>query len=457
MDQQLWQNILDFNLDEPVSAYSFSTRLENENFWTVNFAGDAIIEYKKFMYLAAVSEYMVSPSAIVDVVWHQHLVFTQSYDEFCRVLGKKIAHVPATHHNADFEKFKSASERTGKLYTENFGPQPPEFWEYEDMYGSLLMPQSSLSPIKVTAIGTPILLAAAFGAYWLFRPEYSMINNPDFLLYYLLIIGACFIALEFYNLVTLNGIIASRQKRAFVFNLSALELVYLRKNKIADVINGVVSQLVSSGKVSAFPNNTLAVTDSAGMKTAVEICVLQTIGANPNIGYDSLVKQLALKPAFNKTARAMDGLNAYVCSSKQFIWLYITNFVLFAVVFSWGGGRLITGVTRDRPIDLIAGVLIAFAIFAYVYLRRLTSATGTITLPKFYYKNVVPEKSEDDWEWHYFAIGSIAFAATFAPLASFAERGQGSGWGGGDSGSSGGSSCGSSCGGSSCGGCGASS
>ncbi|MCO5950817.1 hypothetical protein [Mucilaginibacter flavidus] len=456
MDQQLWQNILDFNLDEPVSAYSFSTRLENENFWTVNFAQGAIIEYKKFMYLAAVSEYMVSPSPIVDVIWHQHLVFTQSYDEFCKVLGKKIAHVPATHHNTDFEKFKSAGERTGRLYTENFGPQPPEFWEYEDMYGSLQMPQSSSTPIKVTAVGVPILLAAAFGAFWLFRPTYVLINNPDFSLYYLLIIGACFIALEFYNLVTLNGIIGSRQKCAFVFNLSALELVYLRKNKIADVINGVVSQLVSSGKVSVFPNNSLAITDSAAMNTPVEICVLQTIDANPNVGYDSLVNQMALKPAFNKAARAMDGLNAYVCSSKQFIGLYITNFVLFAIVFALGGGRLITGVTRDRPVTLIAIVLVAFAIFAFIYLQRLTSAVGTITLPKFYYKNIVPQKSEDDWEWHYFAIGSIAFAATFAPLASFADRGQSSGWGGGDSGSSGGSSCGSSCGGSFCGGCGGS-
>ncbi|WP_295794317.1 hypothetical protein [Mucilaginibacter sp.] len=456
MDQQLWQNVLDFNLDEPVSAYSFSTRLENENFWTVNFARDAIAEYKKFMYLAAVSEYMVSPSPIVDVVWHQHLIFTQSYDEFCRVLGKKIAHVPATHHNADFEKFKSASERTAKLYIENFGPQTPEFWEYEDMYGSLLMPQSSLTPIKVTAFGVPILIAAAFGAFWLFRPTYVLIDNPDFLLYYLLIIGACFIALEFYNLVMLSGIIDSRQKCAFVFNLSALELVYLRKNKIVEVINGVVSQLVSSGKVSAFPNNTLAVTDSAAMNTPVEICVLQTIDANPNVGYDSLVKQLALKPAFNKTARAMDGLNAYVCSSKQFIGLYLTNFILLAIVFSWGGGRLITGVTRDRPVTLIAAVLVAFAIFAFVYLQRLTSAIGTIALPKFYFKNIVPQKSDDDWEWNYFAIGSVAFVATFAPLASIAERGQTSGWGGGDSGASGGSSCGSSCGGSSCGGCGGS-
>ena len=51
---------------------------------------EAIEEYKKFMYLAATSNQMVSPSEIVDIVWHQHLIFTQSYKEFCDILGKKI-------------------------------------------------------------------------------------------------------------------------------------------------------------------------------------------------------------------------------------------------------------------------------------------------------------------------------------------------------------------------------
>lgn len=127
MDQVLWKNIIDFNLDNPLSEYGFSIRLENENWWTANFARDAILEYKKFMYLAAVSDAMVSPSEIVDVVWHQHLIFTQSYEDFCSVLGKKVAHIPSTHNKSDFNKFKSAKERTQKLYTESLEPRLPHF------------------------------------------------------------------------------------------------------------------------------------------------------------------------------------------------------------------------------------------------------------------------------------------------------------------------------------------
>ncbi|SRR5260221_2678923 len=136
MNQELWKNILDFNLGSgPLSEYGFTTRLENENFWTINFAHDAIIEYKKFMYLAAISDSMVSPSEIVDIVWHQHLIFTQSYEAFCTVLKKKIVHIPSTHQNSDFAQFKLAKERTSALYNEDFGPQPAEFWHYNDIYG----------------------------------------------------------------------------------------------------------------------------------------------------------------------------------------------------------------------------------------------------------------------------------------------------------------------------------
>src|SRR5260221_10525009 len=143
MNQELWKNILDFNLGSgPLSEYGFTTRLENENFWTINFAHDAIIEYKKFMYLAAISDSMVSPSEIVDIVWHQHLIFTQSYEAFCTVLGKKIAHIPSTHQNSDFAQFKFAKENTSALYKEHFGPQPSAIWDCNNIYDPLLLEPS---------------------------------------------------------------------------------------------------------------------------------------------------------------------------------------------------------------------------------------------------------------------------------------------------------------------------
>src|SRR3954463_5783550 len=93
-----WNKVLAHDFDQPFTSFGFSTRVARENFWTRNFTGKAIIEYKKFMYLAATSEMMVSPSPIIDKVWHEHLMFSKSYREFCQVLGKDIQHVPATHN-----------------------------------------------------------------------------------------------------------------------------------------------------------------------------------------------------------------------------------------------------------------------------------------------------------------------------------------------------------------------
>jgi hypothetical protein len=89
------------------------------------------------MYLAATSDFMVSPSEIVDKVWHQHLVFTQSYKEFCNIIGKQIHHIPSTHNRAEFEKFNQAKERTVKFYNNIFGQQPKNIWEYNGIFESL--------------------------------------------------------------------------------------------------------------------------------------------------------------------------------------------------------------------------------------------------------------------------------------------------------------------------------
>ena len=62
MDAALWNKILEFDFDSPPSEYGFSTRLARENYWTRNFTRQAILEYKKLMYLAATSDMMVSPS-----------------------------------------------------------------------------------------------------------------------------------------------------------------------------------------------------------------------------------------------------------------------------------------------------------------------------------------------------------------------------------------------------------
>lgn len=101
LNHEKWQKILQFQLDSPSDIYGFTLRLANENSWTKHFTALAILEYKKFMYLAATGEGMVSPSEVVDAVWHLHLIFTESYEHFCQVLGKtsNIFHPHTTEMN----------------------------------------------------------------------------------------------------------------------------------------------------------------------------------------------------------------------------------------------------------------------------------------------------------------------------------------------------------------------
>ena len=120
MNKELWNAILDFQLDQIDEEYGFTIRLIKENFWTKNFADKAILEYKKFMYLAATSDRMVSPSEIIDKVWHLHLVYTKSYADFCTILGKQIQHIPSTHKKSQFQRLNLAKQRTTEIYKETF-------------------------------------------------------------------------------------------------------------------------------------------------------------------------------------------------------------------------------------------------------------------------------------------------------------------------------------------------
>jgi hypothetical protein len=109
---------------------------------------------------------MVSPSEIVDTVWHQHLIFSQSYLDFCSLIGKQVQHVPSTHNKAEFEKFKQAKERTRTLYIQNFGNQPAGVWNYASMYESLHLDKAKLKLRTFLIIGILTFLALIVPFYF---------------------------------------------------------------------------------------------------------------------------------------------------------------------------------------------------------------------------------------------------------------------------------------------------
>jgi hypothetical protein len=126
--QQLWNEIKNFELDEPEAALSFTDRLARENGWTMEYSIRAILEYKKFIFLLTMTDHPLTPSDQVDQVWHLHLLYTQSYwDDFCgTIIKRKIHHGPTKGGTVEKTKYFNWYEKTKELYASTFQSQTPK-------------------------------------------------------------------------------------------------------------------------------------------------------------------------------------------------------------------------------------------------------------------------------------------------------------------------------------------
>lgn len=127
----LWTRLEAFDLDATGASLPFSQRLARDNGWSPAFARRVVLEYKRFLYLAATCGHPVTPSDEVDQAWHLHLVYTRSYwDELCgQVLGFALHHGPTKGGAAEGHKFEDWYALTLASYHAAFGTlPPPDVW-----------------------------------------------------------------------------------------------------------------------------------------------------------------------------------------------------------------------------------------------------------------------------------------------------------------------------------------
>jgi hypothetical protein len=100
---------------------------------TLASASDAehgLTETLKFLALAnenSASE--CSPSQRVDLVWHEFILFTRLYANFCQQnFGKYIHHEPS----ADGKACSSTYQHTLDLYRQRFGAPDPDWWSVNE-------------------------------------------------------------------------------------------------------------------------------------------------------------------------------------------------------------------------------------------------------------------------------------------------------------------------------------
>ncbi len=450
MNNELWNKIETFDFDQPMSEYGFSVRLANENYWTKKFTDQAILEYKKFMYLAVVTDSMVSPSPIVDVVWHQHLIFSKSYQDFCELIGKSIQHIPSTHNRQEAQRFKQAKDRTQKLYEETFGKQPRNIWDCHDMYESLNLKKARYKLRTIVIFGILVVIALTVPFYYALFPIYKTIDSADFLPGFFFLTFFVVLGLRAYNLVQLRKIAKSFAKESFVYQLKPYELVYLKTQRLSNVVNGVVNELIDENKVSIYTNNTLGTNKKKPINSTEQYQVVDLLSEFGDQTYPELHAQLLRKPVFTTISNSMDAFKKYVNKSEKFGKIFYLNLGILLLLILLCFTRLATGVMREKPVFFITILLLSLVVYVVYHLFQLTKQMSTKVIPNMYKNEILPTREiGDNWQWHYF-MGTAVFTASFVPLVNYVSRHQT------DSSSHSCSSCGSSCGSScsSCGGCG---
>jgi hypothetical protein len=93
---------------------------------TADDAKRALVEAIKFMCLASESDVgRLTPAHRVDLAWHELILFTRSYQEFCeKHFGKFVHHQPEGVNQDNQLQFA----KTLQLYKQAFGPPPQDFW-----------------------------------------------------------------------------------------------------------------------------------------------------------------------------------------------------------------------------------------------------------------------------------------------------------------------------------------
>ncbi len=211
-DDPMWVRVRDYPLDPVGYEGSFRKKLARETGCSYELAGQAMVEYKRFIYLCARSERMLTPSELVDHAWHQHLLDTKRYwQDFCvNALGKPIHHEPERgagpgKKEEDPERFKKAYEHTMTYYRRVFGEAADaEVWPgVEERFGRerfvrvdrwshWLVPRRILGKVfGRSVLGGALLAMALTGVGCQAWQSFKTMPGPDFLVVYMMAAVGC--------------------------------------------------------------------------------------------------------------------------------------------------------------------------------------------------------------------------------------------------------------------------
>lgn len=452
-NQELWERVLSFDIEEYQFNYGFALRLATENNWSFSFTAAAIKEYKKFMFLASISEEMIAPAEIIDVVWHLHLIYTDAYQAFCNVLGKEIRHVPSRKQLEEQVKFRAAWEHTQTIYTSFFGPMPDEIWKHKSMYDTLNLSVSPYSVEQVKIFVFALFPVLTGGLYVLLKPVYRGIESSYFMPAYIILGIIIFIILGQYNEQQFKRLLNRVDPSGFLFQLGSLELIALKSGRVSECVHAVTNELILNGNIVIGARQKLSAVKIPEperiAETKVYECLEQIEGP---VIYDQMLYRAVHTPYFQAIQSFADRLSQYLKSTKELQRIVLLNYTVVAILLALGVVRILSGLSAGKPVLYILLVVLLTLLMSVRLIKGLLLHFTRKALPGHYLRSKIPAGYESAIKWGYLQSGKLALTAAFIPLvgAGMAINS--------DHATSSGISCGTSCGtsscGSGCGGCG---
>ena len=379
----LYRRIEAFALDDPEAAFPFSAKLAQENGWHADFNRRAIREYNRFVFLAVSAGHPVSPSKVVDQVWHLHLTYTESYwEHFCpELLGQPLHHVPSKGGPAEQAKHHAWYTKTLESYREFFGEEPPwDIWPSPDAlqsapqheqtnhhrYGVVPKPKAPLNFGSSLVVGM-VLTATGCGAVVGNRLSPFDLTGPEFLVFYFASLALAFgLAAWLRYLLRRPG----SEPTAADLSLEPLEIAYLAGRHRMAIDTAVIRLLdrnvVRVGEVDGL----LSVTGPlpADADPALQLAYT-TIATEGTIGMRRLREQLRSRLPDAVRTLVERGL---VLSEDQKGLVRWMPLMLALVVPIVGIIKIFVGISRDKPVGfLVLGSIAALVAIPFAFGRSV--------------------------------------------------------------------------------------
>ena len=452
----LWEAIRRFSFDETIEEYGFETRLAYENKWTHYVTKQAIEEYKKFMFLASISNQMVSPSEIVDTVWHQHLIFSKSYERLCQITGKKIEHIPSTHNPHNHSVFKTAKEHTTTLYELYFGKQNPYFWDNHYLEKTQITTDNTALRrriIKIACISVLLYLPL----YFLLKPLIVTIESKVFILFTIIVELVLFIVLKFQIESIIDNQAGELCNEDMHFqNLNTAEVLCLKSGNNHEYVHAVVNTMIKEDKIHFSSDYAISLNEEIKLESESETAVANVFLEKGVRNYVALFNHLKYKSIFAIPDQAMQLLKKRWLNNPQFIKSISMLILILLPMFYFLLIRLKTGLERDKSVIFLLIGIAMYLRIAWYFLKELCNGLFQSALPELYVQKIKSNERADlkeGYEWQYLVLGTVMYTLHFNQMVNHVNHNSAKSDSSSGCGTSCGTSCGSSCGGG-CGGCG---